>query len=165
MHPTLRLQISDLTSIVLHHPHLHPTITSHSISEFRTFVRISRIFFREFTVGPGVLERLDELGKGRTYDQRGKLQEAMEGEEWFATPVDVARVWGNLMEHRVGWREGKDEVMFTLRGGAGYVMSGMVGTTKTEEERKMAAKKQRRKDRKEREQVWRILKEIQETVR
>lgn len=69
------------------------------------------------------------------------------------------------MGHRVGWREGKDEVMFTLRGGAGYVMSGMAGTTKTEEERRMAVKKARRKNRKERDKVLGILKEIQETVR
>lgn len=168
MHPTLRLQISDLTSAVLHHPRLHSTLSSQSIADFKTFIRISRVVFREFTVGPNVLERLPELSGGRTYDQRSKLQDALAGEEWYATPVDVARLWGNLMRHRVGWREGKDEVLFTLRGGAAYVTSGMAGMArmpKTDEERRDAVKKRWKEERKKRDKVLGILKEIQENVR
>jgi hypothetical protein len=171
MHPTLRLHISDLTSAVLHHPRLHPNLSSQSLTDFKTFIRISRVIFRPFHVGPNVASsHLDELSQARQYDQRRKLQEALEGEEWFATPEDVARLWGNLMRHRVGIREERDQVLFMLRGGAGYVMDGWEKSPSTSagmppEERRAVARRKRCKDRKDRKEVLAILKEILHAVR
>jgi hypothetical protein len=115
MHPPLRFRISDLISTTIHHPQLYSVFGSTSISDFKTFVRISRILFRSFSWRP---ELLDLDVKGREYDQRRKLQEAMEREEWYATEQDVKRVWRNLIRHRVEWRPVRQRILYTTVGSA-----------------------------------------------
>ena len=88
---------------------------STSISDFKTFVRISRILFRPFTWRPDLLN-LDI--KGREYDQRKKLQEAMEREEWYAIEEDVRRLWRNLIRHRVELRPPRERILYTTIGSA-----------------------------------------------
>lgn len=115
MHPPLRFHISDLISSTLHHPRLDCILTSTSISDIKTFIRISRVLFRTFSWRQ---ELLDLDIKGREYDQRKKLQQALEREEWFATTEDVKRVWVNLTRHRVRWRDNRDRLLFSCDGTA-----------------------------------------------
>lgn len=115
MHPPLRFKISDLISTIIHHPHLYSVFGSTSISDFKTFVRISRILFRPFAWRPDLLN-LDI--KGREYDQRKKLQEAMEREEWYAIEEDVRRLWRNLIRHRVELRPPRERILYTTVGSA-----------------------------------------------
>jgi hypothetical protein len=110
MHPPLRTRISDLTSCTIHHPHLSSIFGSTSISDLKTFIRISRILFRPFAWKPHLLD-LDIMG--REYDQRKKLQAAMEREEWYAVESDVRMVWGNLVRHRIGWRREGERALFS----------------------------------------------------
>ena len=116
MHPPLRFHISDLISTTIHHPELHSIFGSTSISDIKTFIRISRILFRSFSWRPELLN-LDI--KGREYDQRRKLQEAMEREEWYATEQDVRRLWRNLIRHRIEWRPVRERMLYTTVASAG----------------------------------------------
>lgn len=115
MHPSLRGHISNLMSAVQHHPQLESCITASSVILFKTFIRISRVLFRPFAWSPS---RLDPQVKGREYDQRKKLMEAMERAEWYAIDEDVREVFGNLIEFRVNLRVPQETVMWPLKGGA-----------------------------------------------
>jgi hypothetical protein len=136
MHPPLRFHISDLISTTVHHPELHSVFGSTSISDIKTFIRISRILFRSFSWRPELLN-LDI--KGREYDQRKKLQEAMEREEWYATEQDVKRLWRNLVRHRVEWRPERERMLYTTMGSAcSYQPTSKLptaGTLRKQEER------------------------------
>ena len=99
MHPPLRQQISDLVTSILSVPRISANLTSSSITDMKAFIRISRVLFRPFMWRA---ELLNANVVGRQYDQRRKLQEALEQEEWYATVEDVQRIWTNVIRHRIG---------------------------------------------------------------
>lgn len=99
MHPPLRQQISDLVTSLLSVPSISVNLTSTSITDLKAFIRISRILFRPFMWRA---ELLNANVVGRQYDQRRKLQEALDQEEWYATVEDVQRIWTNVIRHRIG---------------------------------------------------------------
>lgn len=98
MHPPLRQQISDIVTSLLSIPALSVNLTSTSITDLKAFVRTSRVLFRPFTWRA---ELLNTEITGRQYDQRKKLQEALDQEEWYATVEDLQRVWTNALRHRI----------------------------------------------------------------
>jgi hypothetical protein len=94
----LRQQISDIITSLLSIPALSVNLTSTSITDLKAFVRVSRVLFRAFNWRA---ELLNTETTGRQYDQRKKLQEALDQEEWYATVEDLQRVWTNALRHRV----------------------------------------------------------------
>lgn len=98
MHPPLRQQISDLVTSLQSIPNLSANLTSSSITDLKAFVRISRVLFRPFSWRA---ELLNADTVGRQYDQRRKLQEALDQEEWYATVEDVRKIWTNVVRHRI----------------------------------------------------------------
>jgi hypothetical protein len=101
MHPPLRQQISDLVTSLQSIPNLSANLTSSSITDLKAFIRISRVLFRPFSWRA---ELLNADTVGRQYDQRRKLQEALDQEEWYATAKDVRKIWTNVVRHRIGVR-------------------------------------------------------------
>lgn len=98
MHPPLRLQVSDLVTSLLFRCTIPVALTSKSVTDLKTFIRISRILYRPFS---WKAELLNPYTVGRQYDQRRKLQETLDKEEWYATNEDLKRVWTNAIGHRV----------------------------------------------------------------
>lgn len=98
MHPPLRQQISDIVTALLASPALSVNLTSTSVTDMKAFVRVSRVLFRPFT---WKVELLNPEVTGRQYDQRKKLQEALDQEEWYASVEDLQRVWTNILRHRI----------------------------------------------------------------
>lgn len=112
MHPPLRQQISDIVTSLLSAPNLSANMTSNSITDLKAFVRVSRVLFRPFTWRA---ELLNPEISGRQYDQRRKLQEALDQEEWYATVEDVKRVWTNAIRHRVRVKDKRDSILFAVQ--------------------------------------------------
>lgn len=98
MHPPLRLQVSDIVSSLASCSAISTEATSSSILDLKTFIRISRVLFQPFV---WKAELLNPEVSGRQYDQRRKLQEALDKEEWYATAEDFTRVWTNVFRHRI----------------------------------------------------------------
>ena len=98
MHPPLRQQISDIVTSLLSLSNLSVNLTSTSITDMKAFVRVSRVLFRPFA---WKAELLNPEITGRQYDQRKKLQEALDQEDWYATVEDLERVWTNALRHRI----------------------------------------------------------------
>ena len=105
MHPPLRQQISDLVTSLLSIPSISANLTSTSITDLKAFIRISRVLFRPFT---WKAELLNANIVGRQYDQRRKLQEALDQEEWYATAEDAQRIWTNVIRHRIDVQGSRD---------------------------------------------------------
>ncbi|KAJ9102423.1 hypothetical protein QFC21_002823 [Naganishia friedmannii] len=114
MHPPLRLQVSDIVSSLISCTGVSTEVTSSSILDFKTFIRISRILFQPFA---WKAELLNPDVNGRQYDQRRKLQEALDREEWYATAEDIARVWTNVFRHRTKLDQNSEQCLFALTGG------------------------------------------------
>lgn len=111
MHPPLRLQISDIVSSFVSCTTIPNRVTSSAVLDLKTFIRISRVLFRPFAwkaelLNPGVNER--------QYDQRRKLQEALDREEWYATAEDITRVWMNVFRHRAKFNQQAEQRSLTL---------------------------------------------------
>lgn len=108
MHPPLRQQISDIVTSLLSLPTLSVNLTSTTVTDLKAFVRVSRVLFRPFTWRT---ELLNPEISGRQYDQRKKLQEALDQEEWYATVEDLQRVWTNALRHRIRVKCGRHSIL------------------------------------------------------
>ncbi|RXK39472.1 hypothetical protein M231_03305 [Tremella mesenterica] len=53
----------------------------------------------------------------------GEEWEEWEGEDWYASPLDVSGVFEGCVRHRLEWRDEGEEIMWLLRGGAGRLLS------------------------------------------
>ncbi|KAJ9113684.1 hypothetical protein QFC22_005993 [Naganishia vaughanmartiniae] len=113
MHPPLRLQVSDIVTCLVSCAAISSEVTSASILDLKTFIRISRVLFRPFS---WKAELLNPEVSGRQYDQRRKLQEALAREEWYATAEDIARVWTNVFRHRTKLNPQSEQLPFALIG-------------------------------------------------
>ncbi|KAJ9092290.1 hypothetical protein QFC20_007418 [Naganishia adeliensis] len=76
--PILDSEISDIVTSLLSLPTLSVNLTSATVTDLKAFVRVSRVLFRPFTWRT---ELLNPEISGRQYDQRKKLQEALDQEE------------------------------------------------------------------------------------
>lgn len=126
--PKLKAYVADLSSALLHHPHLTSRLTPRSRNDTLDFVRIARVLFRPFAAE-------GEDGKGASL---------------YASPVDVVRMWRNVVRHRVRLRARGEEMLRVVK-----VDAGGASGRKEEEGEKEEEEEDDNDDDDERSDIWR----------